>query len=226
MLLSLLFINVSFGFINNLSGWSYYQVLAVVGSYMITEGVMWVFFGQLNAINRHILDGTLDGVLLKPIDDQFYASFWRGDWEDFVRIITGLTVIIIAIKNTIGFNFNHLFLFVALLFNGIIMLYNFNLIVRSVSFWVIDGTGLWLLMERITSNSQYPTDIYYHKVVRGIMTFVIPIAFVATVPAKILTNNIIDWQLVILSFLMMVIFFLISRWFWKFSLKHYASASS
>lgn len=226
MILNVLFINVSFGYINNLAGWTYHQVLAVVGAYMIIEGFMWAFMSQLNPINRHIMEGTLDGVLLKPIDDQFLVSFWRGDFEDFVRMLTGASAIIFAARNVASFDSWHCLLFLMLLFNGLLTLYGFNLIIRSLSIWIIDGSSLWILIERITSNSQYPVDIYYNKYVRGLFTFVIPLAFVATVPAKILTNVAIDWKLITLSFLMAGIFFFGSRIFWKFSLRHYASASS
>lgn len=226
MLLSILFVQVNFGYINSIAGWSYYQVLAVVGCYMIVEGIMWVLFALLNAINAHIREGTLDGILLKPVDAQFLVSFWRGDAEDFVRIIVGIILIILAMKNTIGFNLWHFILFLILLINGVIMIYSFDILVRSISFWVIDGSGLWLFIERVSGNAQYPTDIYYNKAVRSVFTFVIPLAFVATIPAKILTSIQIDWQFTILSFLMAVIFFFGARLFWKFSLKHYSSASS
>lgn len=226
MFLSVLFINVNFSYIDSVSGWNIDQMYAVLGSFMVAEGVLWAFFGQLNAINSLIRDGGVDGILLKPVDSQFMISLWRGDVEDLVRIITGFSLIIFSMKNTIGFEVFHFILFLLLLFNGIVMLYSFNLAVRSVSFWIIDGSGLWLLMERITGNSQYPTDIYYHKVVRGIFTFIIPLAFVATVPAKILTNVSIDFKLVALSFVMAILFFVFSRKFWKFSLGRYSSASS
>jgi ABC-2 type transport system permease protein len=226
MLLSILFIKVNFGYVSSIAGWGFYGVLGVVGSYMIVEGVMWVFFSNLNPFTNHIKEGTLDGLLLKPIDTQFFVSFWKGDFEDGVRIVTGSLLIFLAIKNISVFNFLHLILFLLVLLNGVIILYSFNLFFRCFSFWIIESGGLWLLMERMSSNSQYPVDIYYNKIVRGIFTFVIPLAFVATVPAKILTIERIDNRLLFLSFAMAVVFFLFSRWFWKFSLKHYSSASS
>lgn len=223
---SIIFVNVNFGFINNLAGWTYYQALAVIGSYMIIESFLWAFTRQLNNINNFIKEGSLDGILLKPIDDQFLATFWSGDLEDLVRFITGICILFISVKNTIGFNFVHIALFILLLVSGCSILYGFNLLVRSFSFWFIEGSGLWLFMERVTGSSQYPIDIYYNKFVRGFFTFIIPLAFVATVPAKILTNINIDWKLVAMSFFVCLIFLTGSRWFWKFSLKHYSSASS
>jgi ABC-2 type transport system permease protein len=226
MFFSVLFIRVNFSYINSLAGWSFYQIIAVIGSYMIIEGIMWTFMGQLNPINMHIREGTLDGILLKPIDDQFFVTFWRGDWEDSVRIITGSVLLFLAMKNTIGFNFLHVILFLMTLLNGAVILYCFNLMVRSASFWLIDGSGLWVLMERVTTNAQYPVDIYYHKIVKNALTFIIPLAFVSTVPARILTYEKIDWRFFGLSFLTAIVFFAAARWFWKFSLKRYESASS
>lgn len=226
IIFSILFINVNFSFIDSLVGWSYYQALAVVGSFMLVESILWGFTRQLNNINHLIYEGNFDGVLLKPIDEQFLVTFWSGDLEDLIRSVTGIGILYISLKNTIGFEFLNVTLFAILLLFGMIMLYSFNLVLRSFSFWFIEGSGLWLLMERVTSSSQYPTDIYYNKIVRGLFTFIVPLAFIATIPAKILTNEIIDWKLVSLSFLMCVVFFFGSRWFWKFSLKHYSSASS
>lgn len=226
VIVNVLFINVSFGYVDSIAGWTFFQILGVLGSYMIIEGIMWVFFAQLNAINIHINQGTMDGILLKPIDSQFLVSFWKNDLEDSMRFIVGLVLIIVAVKNTIGFNFWHIILYLILVINGAVIFYSFTLFIRSFSFWIIDGSSFWLLLERISGSSQYPIDIYYNKIIRGIFTFVIPLAFVTTVPARILTNEIIDWKLVALAFLIGSIFFFGSRLFWKFSLKHYSSASS
>jgi len=226
IILNVLFIKVNFGYIHSLAGWSFYQVLAVTGTALIIDGVMWIFFANLSAFTEYIKEGTLDGLLLKPIDGQFFLSFSHGDFEDAVRIIIGLILIFLAMKNTIGFDLVHVLLFVLTFFNGVIILYSFNFIVRCFTFWIVDGSSLWFLTEKINTNAQYPTDIYSQKIVRGIFTFVIPLAFVATVPAKMLTWAVVDWQFFGLSFVVAVGFFALARWFWKFSLSHYASASS
>lgn len=226
MVLSFIFVKVNFGYIDSLSGWSYYQALAVLGAYMIVEGIMWVFFAQLNSITNHISSGTMDGILLKPIDSQMLVSFWRGDLEDFSRIIIGFYLVILSVQNTLGFSFWRFILFLILLINGVIIFYSFSLFIKSISFWTIDSSGSWLLIERISANSQYPVDIYYHKIMRGMFTFIIPLAFLSTVPAKILVYRNLDVQFLLLSLLIALIFFIGSRMFWNFSLKHYSSASS
>ncbi len=226
MFLHVLFIKINFGYITSLAGWTFYQVLAIVGTYMVVEGLMWILFANLNSLSLQIKDGSLDGILLKPIDAQFFVSFWRGDFEDVVRIATGACLLFLVARNIPGITLARLFLFLLSLLNGVIILYSFNLILRCIGFWTIEVTSLWLLTDRLFDGSQYPIDIYSQKIVRAVFTFVIPLAFAATVPAKLLTWGKIDWQFFGLSFLMAIFFFLISRWSWKFSLNHYSSASS
>jgi len=226
MFLHVLFIKISFGYITSLAGWTFYQVLAIVGTYMIIEGLMWILFANLNSFSMQIKDGSLDGILLKPIDAQFFVSFWRGDFEDIVRIVTGVSLLFLVANNIAGIGIKQIVLFLLTLFNGITIMYSFDLALRCLGFWVIEVRSLWLLLDKLFDSSQYPVDIYSQKIVRGIFTFVIPLAFVATVPAKMLTWAVIDWKFLILSFGMALLFFSLARWFWKFSLKHYSSASS
>lgn len=226
MFLYIFFIKINFSYITSLAGWTFYQVLAIVGTYMIIEGIMWIFFNNLNSFSEYIKDGTLDGLLLKPVDTQFFLSFSHGDFADIVRVVTGSSVLFWVTRNIAGISFMQVFLFLLALLNGIIILYSFNLILRCISFWTIGVTSLWFLTDRLFDSSQYPVDIYSQKIVRGIFTFVIPLAFVATVPAKMLTWAVIDWKFLFLSFVMALLFFSLARWFWKFSLKHYSSASS
>jgi ABC-2 type transport system permease protein len=226
MFFNLLFYKINFSFMSSLAGWSFYQIAAVLGSYMIVEGLMWGLCGQLNSIQVHIRNGTLDGVILKPVDDQFLATFWSGDIEDVARVITGFLMLFYSASNTVGFSLLRSMLFLVMIIGGTVCLYSLNLIFRSVSFWLIDGSGLWMLTERLTADAKYPTDIFYHKIAKNIFTFIIPLAFISTVPARIWSFEIIDYNLFFLSVFTSATFFLVSRFFWKFSLKRYSSASS
>ena len=228
MILSIVFVRVIFGFIGNLAGWGYYQALAVLATYMIVEGLMWVLCAYLGALDQHIKQGTLDGILTKPMDTQFLVSIWRGDPEDSVRLVSGAAILFYSLGH-IDLSFGQLllngFFYLLLVANAFLIIYSLTLIFHSVSFWLIEGSSLYSLNNTLTRMSQYPTDIIYHAVVRTILTAIIPLAFMATIPAKILTYG-LDWRLISASFLIAAIFLFISRRFWLFALNHYSSASS
>ncbi len=228
MVLSVVFINVTFKYIPSVAGWDYHSVLIVVASYMIIEGIMWAFFAQLGAVYNHIYEGTLDGLLLKPIDAQFFVSVWRGDTEDVTRIVTGVALLVYSVV-ALSLSGWHLvgtmIMYLLLIFNGTVIIYSINMLVRTLNFFVIDARSVWTIIESITRMSQYPTDIFFHKAVRLVAMTIVPLAFIATVPAKVIAFG-FDWKLTLSSFAAALIFFLLARAAWKFSLKHYSSASS
>lgn len=228
MILSIAFVKIIFSFINNLAGWSYHQALLVVASYMLIEGLMWGTCAYLNGLTKNIQAGTLDGLLVKPVDSQFLVSIWQSDPEDWMRVVTAFVVFIIAIR---GLDFSqsnfavNLIFYLFLLFNSYWIIYSITLFIRSISFWTTESEGLWKILESFTRLSQYPTDIFYHQIAKFIFTAIIPLAFISTVPAKILIHG-PNIKLILASTLIALIFFIASRKFFHFGLKHYSSASS
>ncbi len=228
MFSTLVFIKIIFSFINNLSGWSFDEALLVVSSYMIIEGLMWATCAYLSGLSINIKMGTMDYILVKPIDSLFLVSTWRGDPEDWVRVITAIGIFIYAVSNLnlpLILLLPNLFYYIILIFNAFVIIYSFNLIIKTFAFWVVEAQGLWIVSDTITKLSQYPTDIFFHKAIRVVFSTIIPLAFIATVPAKILIygfNSILFFS----SCFLAIIFFVVARQFWLFGLKHYSSASS
>jgi len=227
MILTIIFVKVLFNFINNLVGWTYEQALLVVATYMMIEGLMWATCACLGGLTRNVNMGTLDIIITKPIDSQFLVSVWRGDPEDWMRVITALFIFSQCYKgiNIDSYLFLNIIYYLILLFNAYIIVYSINLLVKTLVFWVIDSSALWTITENITRVSQYSTDIFFHKTVRFLFSTIIPLAFIATVPAKFLVKG-FNLPLFLSSCFLAIIFFVTSRKFWLFGLKHYSSASS
>ena len=68
---------LSIFFQNNASigNWEFEEALIIQGIYTILNGITNTWFNpNLSEIVKHIREGTLDFVLLKPIDSQFFIS--------------------------------------------------------------------------------------------------------------------------------------------------------
>jgi len=66
---------LSIFFQNNgvIGGWEFKEALIIQGIYTILNGITNTWFNpNLTEIVKHIREGTLDFVLLKPIDSQFF----------------------------------------------------------------------------------------------------------------------------------------------------------
>ena len=84
-LLSIFFQNTS-----DLGGWNFDQALIIQGIYTILNGITNTWFNpNLTEIVKHIREGTLDFVLLKPIDSQFYISF-KKIWSEGTKKYTAM----------------------------------------------------------------------------------------------------------------------------------------
>ena len=224
---NLFFLKVIFGWVGNLQGWNYFQALLVAGSMLLIDGMMWVCFGYLHDLKNQIHSGTLDFLLTKPKNSQFLISSQRGDLEDILRVIIGMAILFYATKNLGLWRWemlDNVFWYGVVLLCGLIMLYSLTLMLNCIAFWTIEASMSFFVLESLTRSAQYPTDIFRQVWLRGLFTFAIPLAFLATVPAKVLLFGFGWW--VLGAVILAIIFFLLSHWVWKKGLAKYSSASS
>jgi ABC-type uncharacterized transport system permease subunit len=72
--------------------------------------------------------------------------------------------------------------------------------------------------------SQFPITVY-PAWVRLMFTFFIPVAFITTVPSQALIGK-VEVSNAIIAFGIALALLAVSRWFWRFGLRSYTSASS
>ena len=93
---------LSIFFQNNVSigGWEFKQALIIQGIYTVLNGITNTWFNpNLTEIVKHIREGTLDFVLLKPIDSQFFISLKKNKPIWFFRNNTWIFIIVILHQN-------------------------------------------------------------------------------------------------------------------------------
>ena len=71
--LPIVFFRLIFLNIDSFNGWDYYQILFLVGSYTIVDGVMMgLLIRSMGILESDILSGNLDQILLRPFDTQLF----------------------------------------------------------------------------------------------------------------------------------------------------------
>ncbi len=219
-------LKIIFIHIYDIAGWSYADMLVLVGTFMLTHSLAWLTFkGGVGDLDRRIKDGQLDWLIVKPIDTQFLVSMNRIDIEDSGRSVIGIAAIIMGLKGSSIFGvLINLPLFILTLFLGQVVLYSFMLSTKSISFKSIEGWATNSVAWRFHELARFPTDIY-RGALRIIYTFVFPLTFIATVPAKVLTGK-FNFYMLIGAIIAASLTFTISRIIWKYALSTYSSASS
>src|SRR5256885_6584804 len=75
-------------------GWSYEQVLVVVGWFTMLKGVLdGAINPSLTGVVEHIRTGTLDFVLMKPADAQFLVSTAKFEPWKAVDLLAGMGIV-------------------------------------------------------------------------------------------------------------------------------------
>ncbi|WP_129631150.1 ABC transporter permease [Candidatus Oscillochloris fontis] len=209
-----------------LAGWSQPELLAVMGVHILMGGIIQAFI-QPNMLRlmEDIQQGTLDFALTKPEDAQVLISVREIRIWQLVNVLIGVLVLISALIQIGG----QIDLFAALAFAlalglGGIMLYSFWLILTSISFWVVRMDEMVNLFEGIYAAGRWPVGIYPGWL-RGILTFIVPVAFAVTIPAEALTSRLNPMSLGLAGGVA-VAMLLVARLVWQRGLRQYGGASA
>ncbi len=205
-------------------GWSWSEALLVLGIFTILEGVSATFLvPNLNRIVRYVQEGTLDFVLLKPISSQFWLSTHTVSPWGLPDLIFGLIIVIYAGKQ-IGISpLDYLALLPPLLL-GVASLYSLWFILGATSIWFVKVYNVTEVLRALLEAGRFPIE-GYPAAYRIFFTFIVPVAFLTTVPAQTMIGRSEPvWLLG--SALLAAVLFMASRWFWQFALRFYTSASS
>lgn len=211
---------------DQIGGWSYNQVLIVLGLFSIFTGVMEAFFRpNITSMIEAVRDGTFDFVLVKPVNSQFYSSFHSLTMWRIVDIVAGAGVIVYALgaMQVVPTSFQVL-AFAALLLMALVIVYCFWLAMMTMAFWFVKVDNLAELFYSFYETARFPISVYSGWL-RAALTFVIPIAFITTIPAAALLGLLNPNEILIGLVLALALLIGTNR-LWNFAIRSYASASS
>lgn len=221
-------VSVSIFFLHRdrMGDWTFPEVLMVVGLFTFFNGVMESLLRpNVGAVIEQIRDGTFDFVLTKPVNAQFISSLrniivWR-----LVDVIIGIGLIVYALGQLhVTPTTGQILFFIGMLVSGIIIVYAIWLMMVSLAFWFVKIDNITELFYAFYEAGRYPVTIY-RGLVRVLLTYVVPIAFVTTFPASALLGR-LDQNTTIVGLGFAIGLFVLSNRFWNFALRYYSSASS
>lgn len=206
-------------------GWNQNQLLVMVGVYNIIVGTFHVLFSRnFERFSRIVNVGELDGVLLKPIDSQFLMSFWVTNFTGIFRIALGIVFsLFILQKLHISLNIFDVGVFLCLMIFSITFLYGIWFIIITLTIWYTNLSNLVGLLYEVNGTTRFPAEMFIELGSFVVLVFV-PLTFVINTPTKVLLQKFTMYEMAIVLICSLGLF-LFSRWFWKFALRHYTSAS-
>jgi len=204
--------------------WSWEEALVVLGIFTLLQGVSATFLvPNLNRIVQQVQQGTLDFVLLKPISSQFWLSARAVSPWGVPDLIFGLILIFYA-GSQLGLEISDYLVSLIPITFGIISLYSIWFVLGATSIWFVKIYNVTEVLRGLVEAGRYPI-IAYPTAYRFFFTFVIPVAFLTTIPAEaMLGRGEVAWILGAGGLAIALLFFSVA--FWGFALRYYTSASS
>ncbi|ACK72152.1 protein of unknown function DUF990 [Gloeothece citriformis PCC 7424] len=205
-------------------GWTWQEALIVLGIFTFLQGISETFLSpNLNKIVDLVQQGTLDFVLLKPINSQFWLSTRVISPWGFPDLCFG-GILVLYSGSQLGLTFNNYLLSAIPIFFGIIILYSLWFMLGATSIWFVKIYNVTEVLRGFLEAGRYPM-IAYPAAYRFFFTFIIPVAFLTTIPAEVMLGK-SQFIWIIGAGLLSVGLFIVSKLFWQFALRFYTSASS
>jgi len=223
----LLTLGLIFGQTDSLNGWNGDELVALVGIQILVGGfVGLVIRPSMQQLMENIRLGTLDFMLTKPADSQLLASIQQVNFGAAAQVLVGLTTIGIAlVRLGASVGVGEVATFVVLIGASLVIVTCFLTLLSTFSFWFVRLDNILVIFETTFSQAgRWPVGIYPGWL-RLSLTFVIPVAFAVTVPAESLTGR-LTLPTALGTLALAAGFAVVTRWFWRFGLRHYTGASA
>src|SRR5580704_18083044 len=138
------FFRTVFARTNTIAGWTEQQYFFFVGCFFAINGVIEMFFlDNCNEFAELVRSGDLDGLLLKPIDEQFLITCRRIDWGTAPNVLMGAAVMGVAlVQMSWQFDLTRIAAFLVTFVCGTAIAYSFMLLLTSLSVWMVRNQGL------------------------------------------------------------------------------------
>lgn len=209
-----------------LGGWSWHAAQVVLGAYTVLAGLTSSLLQpNLSRIVTHVQEGTLDFVLLKPIDSQFWLSLRSFSAAGLPEVGLGVALMLWAALRERGtLPLQALPQAALALAAAATILYALWFMLATTAIWFVKTWNATEVLRAALTAGRYPIGAF-PPALRTLFTVVLPVAFLTSVPAEVLLGRSSAlWLAATVAVAALAL--AISRAFWRLALRSYTSASS
>ena len=211
-----------------LADWSLEQLIFIYGFAQIPRGIDHLFTDNIWMIAwRFVVNGKFDQYMLRPMNLFLQVIFEKLQPDALGELLVGTILIVISLGNGIVImDIPHIFMFIVSIVAGAIIYTSIKLLFASFAFWIkVSGPVLYTAYQ-FADFAKYPSEIYASGV-RFIITWVIPFAFVAYLPASyFLKPEVSAFSTIGVECLLAVVFFSIAYAVFTIGTRAYESAGN
>jgi ABC-2 type transport system permease protein len=207
-----------------LAGWRLEEAIVLLGMYQLVSGLLATFVEpNLAWFAGKVIGGELDDLLLKPVPSLLMASLGGCQPWALLQVALGILIVGAAMPLETQITATNALSALLLLLAGAVIAWATRVLLASLAFWA-PGVEPTVLYSAFWQLGRYPVDIY-HPIVRGLLIYLVPVAFVGSIPARALTRG-ADPALLALGLAAALGAVLLAQAAWRLGLRRYTSATS
>ena len=219
-------LGIVFSHTRMLGDWHPMELVALLGVYFLMSGfIESVVQPSMERFLQDIRQGTLDFVLTKPRDSQLLVSIRRVSPWSLLDVVLGVAVLAVALARMHRtFTPAQGLAFAAVLVAGAVIVASFWLILATLAFWFVRIENILFIFQSTYQAGRWPVGIY-PKLLRLVLTFLVPVAFAVTVPAEAAVGR-LEPRTMLLALGLAAAIAAVARGFWRYGVRRYSGASA
>lgn len=217
-------VRVFFRFSDSVAGWTYRELLVVVGMFFAINGLRQaVFDPNLERMTDYIRNGMLDFLLTKPVNTQFMVSFRHLGIYNLLDPLLGIglstTGLVLADRIP---GPSQIASFLVMFSVAVMFLYAMTMTLMALSVRLINSDEVGHVGYLAVELGRFPVQLY-RKPVQTILTY-FPVAFLTTFPAQALLGT-LDRRMLIVGPIASILAVIATSIAFRRSLLTYSGAS-
>ena len=219
------FVLAVFQHTKTLAGFSLVEMALFFLTFNVVDMTAQIFFRGIYGARRVVAEGDFDFYLIQPCSPLFRMAFTTVDFLDIVTILPVLAMIGVVFARLPGApGLGRYALYALMLLNGIGIALSIHVFVAGLAVRTQELENTIWIYRDVMFMGKFPVDIY-GPAARWTLTLIVPVAVMATFPAKALLGTLsTTWTAY--AFALDAALLAAAAWYWLDSVRQYTSSSS
>lgn len=205
--------------------WNVEQTRVFLGVLFVVDAFYMIIFSEnLDRLSEKVRKGDLDLLLSKPVNSQFMVSLQRVSPGMLGNLLLGTSWLTYSLTQLPDFSWARLIWLVLMIPCGVAVGYSLRFFFSAIAVIFARSENVQFIWYQLYKLGTRPDSIYFPWLKRVLIT-ILPIAMIASIPARTLINP-DDGAYVLWALVLTPVLIFVSSRFWKFCLRFYTSASS
>jgi ABC-2 type transport system permease protein len=189
------FVWALFSNVPSVAGWQLWEIAFLYALSIIPRGLVELLCDGQWSLRQLVNRGELDRLLLRPVSPMLQLITMEMSIHGFGSVLLGAAIMLRAVRELgLAWGAWHYLFLAATLFSSVLLIGAINLATNCIAFWEPSSSSTFpFMVQNFMEFAKFPLSLY-DRLVQGLMTWVLPFAFVSYYPGIALLARPVETQ--------------------------------